>query len=250
MTETEDRLVAWHGIVEPVRKRLAPEYADKSGRLVADRPSEPEKLIDPDTLVLAHYQDAEVETQAVDWEQYRSALAEATGKKVERSEYHNSADDVDAIKAGKVHVVALHAADAPYVVNHAGLVPIGVLGNEGGAHGNRLDLAVSSKSKIRSLAELRGHSLTCTTPDSITGYRAAVAVLSRGRAAAERRLLHQLVARPEEIGARRGRGRDGSRRAVGRQGAKHAQERRGAEGGFPHHLSVGGHPATDDRPAV
>src|SRR5262249_32667023 len=56
-------------------------------------------------------------------------------------------------------------------------IPFGVLGSDAGASGNRLDIAVPANSKIQKLEELAGHQLTCTRPDSITGYRAAVAVL-------------------------------------------------------------------------
>ncbi len=176
---SQDRLVAYHGLTAPGRKRLAPMYEDKQGRMVADAPADAEKLLDPDTLVLAHYQDADTETQLVDWEAIATNLAQATGKKIVRQEYLNSADDVAAIKAGQIHIVALHAADAPYVVNNAGFVPVANLGNEDGAHGNHLDIVVAARSNVSKLADLRGATLTCTTPDSITGYRAAIAVLAQ-----------------------------------------------------------------------
>ena len=52
-----------------------------------------------------------------------------------------------------------------------------VVGSGGEVRGNRLDLAVPPKSTIRKLADVKGRRLTCTTPVSITGYRAAVAML-------------------------------------------------------------------------
>jgi len=176
---TEDRLVAWHGLTKQTRKRLSPEYSDKSGRLLADPPSNAAKLVDPDTLVVAHYEDADADAQLVDWDAFQAHLAKAVGKTVVRQPYLNTADEIAAIKAGTVHIVAMHAADAPYVVNHAGFVPVAVLGTEDGAHGNHLDIAVSPTSPIKTLANLREHKLTCTAPDSITGYRAAIAVLSQ-----------------------------------------------------------------------
>jgi len=175
---SQDRLVAYHGLTPMTHKRLAPDYTDKDGGLLADPPADPAQRLDPDTLVIAHYQDADADTQLVDWEAFLAHVAAATGKPVVRQEYLNSADDVAAVKAGKIHIVALHAADAPYVVNNAGFVPVAVLGTEAGAHGNHLDIAVGAKSKIESLADLREHTLTCTTPDSITGYRAAIAILA------------------------------------------------------------------------
>jgi phosphonate transport system substrate-binding protein len=178
MRAAQERLVAMRGLVQPERKRLAPAYADADGGLLADPPADPGKLLDPDTLVLAHYEGDDDDTQRVVWEAFQKHLAEATGKSVELEEYVNSADDIAAIASGATQIIALHAADVPYIVNNAGFIPLAVLGTEAAASGNHLTIAVGSKSKCRSLADLRGRKLTCTRPDSITGYRAAIAMIA------------------------------------------------------------------------
>ena len=132
MQESVDHLTEQRGLIQPVQKHLAPEYSDKQGRLLADPPSDPAKLLDPDTLVLAHYTDADVDKQLVDWDAFQTFLVQATGKSIVLQEYLNSADDVASVKAGGIHIVALHAADTPYVVNNAGFIPIAVLGTEAG----------------------------------------------------------------------------------------------------------------------
>ena len=146
---------------------------------MADVPSDPKQLVDPDTLVLAHYEGDEEADERVDWESLRAAIASATGKNVTTQPYVNSADEIAEIKAGKIHLVALHAADVPYLVNNAGYNPVAVLGTMAGANGNHLVIAAHVKNPIKSLADLRGKKLTCTRPDSITGYRAAIAVLAQ-----------------------------------------------------------------------
>jgi len=128
MFETRDHLNEQRGLIQPVKKHLDAEYIDTDGNLLADLPGDQGKLINPDTLVLAHYIDAEVEKQLVDWDALKASLEQATGKTVVLQEYVNTADDVAAVKAGEIQLVALHAADAPYVVNNAGLIPLGVLG--------------------------------------------------------------------------------------------------------------------------
>ncbi len=132
MQDSVDHLTEMRGLVQPVQKHLAPEYTDTDGDLLADLPRDAANLLDPDTLVLAHYVDADVETQLVDWDALQAALAQATGKKILLQEYQNSADDVAAVKAGSIQLVALHAADAPYIVNNAGFIPVAVLGTEAG----------------------------------------------------------------------------------------------------------------------
>jgi len=179
MRESADHLTEQRGLIQPVQKHMAPEYSDRAGRLLADPPDDPQALLDPNELVLAHYVDADVDKQLVDWDALQTVLAEATGKKILLQPYLNSADNVAAVKAGSIQIVALHAADTPYVVNNAGFIPIAVLGTKTGANGNRLDIAVAADSKIRALADIRGHKLTCTEPNSMTGYRAAIIVLAQ-----------------------------------------------------------------------
>ena len=179
MKKGQERLVSLHGLVAPAQKRLSPDYIDEDESLLADPPTDPAQWLDPDTLIVAHYEDAEADEQAVNWQDFQAHLAAATGKRVVCEEYLNSADEIAAVKSGATQIVALHAADTPYIVNNAGFIPFAVLGTEAGAHGNRLDIAVRTNSKILKLADLRGHKLTCTRPDSITGYRAAIAVLAQ-----------------------------------------------------------------------
>jgi phosphonate transport system substrate-binding protein len=179
MRQSIDHLTELRGLVAPVQKHLAPEYSDKDDRLVADPPRDRKDMLDPDTLVLAHYVDGDVEKQLVDWDALKADLAQATGKSVVLQQYENSVDDVAAVKTGAIQIVALHAADAPYIVNNAGFIPIAVLGTQAGANGNRLNIAVPAESKIQTLADIRGHKLTCTEPNSMTGYRAAIIVLAQ-----------------------------------------------------------------------
>jgi phosphonate transport system substrate-binding protein len=177
--DTVEHLTELRGLVRPTHRHLAPDYFDTDDNLLADPPAAAADLLDPQTLVVAHYVDADVEQQLIDWTALQGALSQALGKNVILQEYQNTAADVAAIKTGLIQLVAMHAADAPYVVNNAGFVPVAVLGTEAGANGNRLDIAVNAASKIQTLADIRDRKLTCTAPDSMTGYRAAIIVLSQ-----------------------------------------------------------------------
>jgi len=175
--ESQEKMVKSFDLTTPTPRHLAPEYSDATGRLLADSPTDPQKLLNPDTLVLSYGEDSDVEVQPVSWEDFQKYLSEVTGKKVVIQQYHNTVEDVAAVKEGRIHVVALHAADTPYLVNNAGFIPIAVLGSDGAPLGNHLDLAVAASSDIRAISDLRGRTLTCTQPTSITGHRAAIAVL-------------------------------------------------------------------------
>src|SRR5262249_21199004 len=142
---------------------------DANGDMLADPPSDSAELINPRKLILAHYEGDNEEEPCVDWEAFRDQLARATGKEVELRSYLHTADDVAAVAKGDVQVLALHAAEVPFVVNEAGFIPVATLGSEAGANGNHMVIAVASKSPVRSLQDLRDRKLTCTQPDSITG---------------------------------------------------------------------------------
>jgi phosphonate transport system substrate-binding protein len=176
---SQDRMAASFDVITPAPRHLSAEYTDGSGRLLADAPNDASKLLNPDTLILSYGEDSDLDVQPVNWDDFAKYLGQVTGKKVQMQEYTNSVDDVVAIKGGKIHLVALHAADAPYLVNNAGFIPVAELGTKDGASGNHLDLAVPTNSKIKDLSDIHGHTLTCTRPTSITGYRAAIAVLLR-----------------------------------------------------------------------
>lgn len=176
MRAGQSRLLSQHGVSQPGHKRLSPSYVDADGDLLADPPAAKDAIA-PESLTVAYYVGDEDENVMVDWKGFAEHLQQLTGKPATCQEYLNSSEEVAAVKAGSIQLVALHAADTPYLVNHAGFVPVAVLGNDSGPNGNHLNLAVHAECAARKLSDLRGMELICTRPDSITGYRAAIAVL-------------------------------------------------------------------------
>ncbi len=176
LRQTQTRTVASAGLTVTGRKGLSSKFTDKDGRLLADPPASADQWINPDTLVVAHIDGAD-ENPGTSWAEWEEHLATITGKKVVDQTYTNSASQIAAAASGKVTLLALHAADAPFLVNNYGFEPLAVLGDQSGINGNRVDLIVPAGSPIAAPADLKGHRLVCTTPSSITGYRAAIAVL-------------------------------------------------------------------------
>lgn len=167
------------GLIDPVVKGLAPEFTDVHGRLLADPPADSTQLQNPATLVFAHIvsDDKDPETAEVSWPELEAHIAAATGRMVTDEVFDNSPAQLATIKKNAITLLALHAADVPYIVNNFGFQPIAVLGDDSGAIGNKLDIIVPANSMMTSPAMLKGHKLTCTVPSSITGYRAAIALL-------------------------------------------------------------------------
>jgi phosphonate transport system substrate-binding protein len=175
---SEGQTVASAGLGAPAHKVLAANFTYRQSRLLADPPESAAQFIDPKTLVVAHIEGADA-TPGKSWAEFESQLAAATRRKVVDEIYTNSATQVADIDSGKVTLLALHAADAPFLVNNYGFQPMAVLGRGAGINGHRLDLIVPAKSQLASASDLKGHRLVCTVPSSITGYRAATAYLMR-----------------------------------------------------------------------
>ncbi len=168
---------SFYGAITPIEKHLASRFTDADGDMLADPPTDPAMCVNPETLFVAHYEGDYEEEPRVNWEAFQAHLEAATGKRVVLQEYLHSAAEVESIVAGRIHIVAPHAADMPILVNNAGLVPVAALGTADGPNGNHMVIAVRPDSQIKSLSDLAGKTVTCTRPLSITGYRAAVTVL-------------------------------------------------------------------------
>ncbi|HWE02682.1 MAG TPA: PhnD/SsuA/transferrin family substrate-binding protein [Tepidisphaeraceae bacterium] len=167
------------GMIAPAHKRLNAEFLDSRGSLLADPPTSPGATLDPPTLILAHISGDDAEGPAIPWEDLEKHIAAVTGKTVEDAPFENSRGQIDDIKNGKITIVALHAAETPFLVNNCGFQPQAVYGDKTGVIGNHLNIIVPTDSQITKAADIRSHSLVCTVPNSITGYRAAVALLMK-----------------------------------------------------------------------
>ncbi len=167
-------LIAFRGLHPTVTQTLAARYEDTNGDLLADPPAADAALLHPTTLVLSHYTGDEEGLPRVDWKGLQRSLSQATGVPVKVQAYLNTEQEISAVAAGEIHLVAAHSAEIPCLVNTAGLIPFAELSTPEAIDGNRLVFAVPPDSPHRTLADLRGGVLVCTAPDSITGYRAAI----------------------------------------------------------------------------
>jgi phosphonate transport system substrate-binding protein len=175
--KTQESAVRTYGLIEPAHKSLDARFTDLHNRLLADPPSDASQYIDPPVLVLAHINN-DTDDPEVSWPQFEAHLAQVTGKKIQDAIWTNSGDQIGTLAQNSITLVALHAADAPFLVNNYGFEPAAVLANGSGVTGHKMDLIVPANSTINSPADLKGHTLVCTVPSSIVGYRAALVLLA------------------------------------------------------------------------
>lgn len=171
----QQRILAGYG-VDQSAKHLDPRFNDANGDMLADPPSDPTKLVDPEPLEFA-YVKSDTGTDPFDWNAVGKTIGDATGKIVNVHGFSALGPEVDNITAGKIQVLAVHAAETPYLVNHYGFIPFAIAADDHGPSGHRLTLIAKPTSPIQTAEEIRTHNLVCTQALSIVGYRAAIAYL-------------------------------------------------------------------------
>ncbi|MDR3210656.1 MAG: phosphate/phosphite/phosphonate ABC transporter substrate-binding protein [Planctomycetota bacterium] len=154
-----------------------PKYLDEDGDQTADLPIDPKEWINPDTLVFA---DPPLEDIGQDlFAEFVELLAKKTGKKVVHNVMAYNSSGIEDMRSGRLHIASFSTGATHYAVDLAGYVPIATKGDEDGFQGYRLIVIVRSDSPYFKLQDLRGKSVAHTTPSSLSGHIAPVALLTR-----------------------------------------------------------------------
>lgn len=156
---------------------LDPLYVDKDGDMVADPPENPQEWLDPSTLVFAY---APVEDPAVYEEvfvDFQRHLEEKTGKKVRWFAVTSYATQIEAMRAGRLHVSGFAAGTVQDAVNTGGFVPMVMMGAETGMTGYKMNIIAHKNSGIRTIDDLKGKTIAFVSESSNSGYSAPRAIL-------------------------------------------------------------------------
>lgn len=102
---------------------LDPRFTDADGDLVADAPADPKDWIDPSTLVFAYTPVEDPAVYSKVWEEFIDHLAETTGKRVQFFPVQSNAAQLEAMRAGRLHVAGFNTGSNPLAVStwHTGL---------------------------------------------------------------------------------------------------------------------------------
>lgn len=160
----------------PNRGSLDARYCDRDGDLVADAPAQ---TVDPSVLVFAY---TPVEDPAVYrrvWEGFLDHLGRATGKRVQFFSVQNNAAQVEAMRAGRLHVAGFNTGSTPLAVNCAGFAPFAMMASRDGAFGYEMEIIVPHDSPIGRVEDIRGRQMAFTAQTSNSGYKAPSALLER-----------------------------------------------------------------------
>lgn len=163
----------------PHRGDLDALYCDANKDMVADTPTDPQKLKNPNTLVFTY---APVEDPAVYeniFKPFTEHLAQCTGKRVAYFQVQSNAAQIEAMRAGRLHVANFSAGPTNFAVNIAGAVPFAMRGEGGQLDGYNLIVVVKKSSPYQKLTDLKGKKVAHTSPSSNSGHLAPLALFPK-----------------------------------------------------------------------
>jgi len=156
---------------------LDQRYCDGNGDLVADPPQDPRMVLNPERLIFA-YTPVEDPAQFRDvWAGVLEHLEKAVSRDILFFPVQSNAAQIEAMRAGRLHVGGFNTGSVPLAVNCAGFVPTTLMAREDGSYGYEMEILTHRESGIESVPELRGRTLAFTSPTSNSGFKAPSVLL-------------------------------------------------------------------------
>ncbi|KGF30505.1 phosphate/phosphite/phosphonate ABC transporter substrate-binding protein [Oligella urethralis] len=158
---------------------LDSRFTDADGDLVADAPTDPKDWIDPATLVFSYTPVEDPAVYAEVWKEFIDHLAAETGKKVQFFPVQSNAAQLEAMRAGRLHVAGFNTGSNPLAVNCAGFVPFAMMASNDDRYGYEMEILTYPGSGIEKVEDIRDKKLAFTSETSNSGYKAPSALLKQ-----------------------------------------------------------------------
>src|SRR5918999_417359 len=157
--------------------RLASRFQDADGDMVADTPKEPGKQIDPSTLIFAYTPVEDPAVYAKVWKGFLDHMEKVTGKKVQFFPVQSNAAQIEAMRAGRLHIAGFNTGSNPLAVACAGFKPFATMASADNTFGYEMEIITYPGSGIEKVPDLKGKKLAFTQETSNSGYKAPSAIL-------------------------------------------------------------------------
>lgn len=156
---------------------LSPRYQDADGDLVADLPSDPARWRDPRILIFAYTPVEDPAMYSQVWDEFIQHLETLTGKEVRFFPVQSNAAQLEAMRAGRLHVAGFNTGSTPIAVNCVGFVPFTMMAAKDGSYGYQMEIITWPGSGISAIPDLAGRTLAFTAPTSNSGFKAPSSLL-------------------------------------------------------------------------
>jgi phosphonate transport system substrate-binding protein len=157
--------------------KLDSRYQDADGDLVADIPTDESQLVDPDTLIFAYTPVEDPAVYADVWAGFLEHMEEVTGKNVSFFPVQSNAAQLEAMRAGRLHISGFNTGSNPIAVACAGFRPFAMMAATDGSFGYEMEIIVPAKSEADNIEALRGGQIAFTQETSNSGFKAPSAIL-------------------------------------------------------------------------
>jgi len=156
---------------------LDSRFKDSNGDLVADAPTDPKDWIDPSTLVFAYTPVEDPAVYAKVWDSFLDHMSKVTGKKVQFFPVQSNAAQLEAMRAGRLHVAGFNTGSNPLAVNCSGFVPFAMMASKANEFGYNMEIITFPGSGIEKVEDIKGRKMAFTAETSNSGFKAPSALL-------------------------------------------------------------------------
>lgn len=156
---------------------LDSRYSDADGDMIADIPADPSQQADPDTLIFAYTPVEDPAVYAEAWSDFLAHMEEVTGKSVQFFPVQSNAAQIEAMRAGRLHIAGFNTGSNPLAVACAGFRPFAMMAAADGSYGYEMEIITYPGSGVETVADLKGKQMAFTSETSNSGFKAPSALL-------------------------------------------------------------------------
>ncbi|MFD1913771.1 phosphate/phosphite/phosphonate ABC transporter substrate-binding protein [Halodurantibacterium flavum] len=157
---------------------LDSRYVDDDGDMIADIPGDSAQQVDPSTLIFAYTPVEDPAVYAEAWSDFLAHMEEVTGKPVQFFPVQSNAAQIEAMRAGRLHVAGFNTGSNPLAVACAGFRPFAMMAAEDGSFGYEMEFITYPGSGIETVEDIAGRTMAFTSETSNSGYKAPSALLA------------------------------------------------------------------------
>lgn len=154
-------------------------FKDADGDMVADTPTAAAELIDPPTLIFAYTPVEDPAVYAKVWDGFLKHMEKVTGKKVQFFPVQSNAAQIEAMRAGRLHVAGFNTGSNPIAVACAGFVPFAMMASKKDEFGYEMEIITYPGSGVEKIEDIKGKKMAFTSETSNSGFKAPSALLAQ-----------------------------------------------------------------------
>jgi len=157
---------------------MDPRFTDGDGDMIADIPKDSKEWVNPDTLVFAYTPVEDPAVYAKVWDGFIKHMEKVTGKTVQFFPVQSNAAQLEAMRAGRLHVAGFNTGSNPLAVNCAGFRPFAMMARADDTFGYEMEIITHPGSGINKIEDIRGSKMAFTSQTSNSGFKAPSALLA------------------------------------------------------------------------